>query len=72
MSELAGDGLHLGRDDGGEQLLEAVDGLGRLNAGLLVLGNVGLVQLVHPVRLGVDQVVDFLRSQVEVSSRDRD
>lgn len=63
VSELAGDGLHLGCDDGGEQLLEAVDGLGGLDAGLLVLGNVGLVQLVHPVRLGVNQVVDFLRSQ---------
>lgn len=61
MSEFAGDRLHLGRDHGRDEALEAVDGLGHFNSRLLVLGDVRLVELVNEPRLGVDQVVDFLR-----------
>lgn len=61
VSEFTGDRLHLGRDHGGDQLLEAGDGLWRFNSRLLVLDNVLLVQLVHEARLGIDQVVNFLR-----------
>lgn len=61
VSELAGDRLHLGRDHSRDKALETVDGLRRLDSCLFVLGNVLLVQLVDESRLGVDQVVDFLR-----------
>lgn len=64
MTELAGDRLDLWRNHSGNEALEAVDGLWHLNSRILVLLNVRLVQLVDEPRLGVDQVVDFLRGLV--------
>lgn len=60
MTEFAGDRLHFGRNDGGDQALDAVDRLRHLNSVLLVLGDVGVIQLVHETRLSIDQIVDFL------------
>ena len=54
------DELHLRRNYGRNQRLEAGDRLRRLDVVLLVLLDVRLVQFVHQPGLGVDQGVDFL------------
>lgn len=68
VTELAGDRLNLWRNHSRDETLEAVDGLRNFDSRILILLNVRLVQLVNEPRLGVDQVVDFLRGWVSSHS----
>jgi hypothetical protein len=55
-----GDARYFRRNDGGEQVTNATNGLGRLNAGINVLLDVGLVQPIDEPGLGINSTIDVL------------